>query len=1303
MMEPEGLSLEFLNLAELPALDATRADMASCYVSLGKNSSKGLEYIRELVNRINEKTIDLPRLIRNEPKRDASTVRMQDYASKRNMRHQVVSHQKTPGILPTVVPREVRIPTQPIKADMALFASQGTMGVVDMGATKTVIGSELVPEMLAGLDPEIRKKVGRCKCTVTFRFGNQSTLGSQYALVLPVGKLQLKVAVVPGATPFLLSNTLLRALRAIVDTENRQIVSRVLDRKIPMHLTSNGLVLLDVNDLCRSTPANSPSEQQVQETFSACEVKSRSDVVPGVMTGPQVGEQADSQPEKSTEESHDEIHAATHGPSSSSPQVPVKHVVWSPKPQSAAAQSSRRHDQRYRRVRGADQSSHLDRPGGHADQLREKAQGQDLLASLGGSRLCGLVHELDGEQSATRASLVSQVHRAEGRRDRGSTSGGRDPIRTSSQDKLDRSWISVDASSPAEVSRCDGFSHSGEERTGRERDQQHVGRDGGITRAAVGCPRPAESHVGNGECLAGDTHGHHKDIETTNMPLEKTHVQSMSQSAVTGYPSAPSPATDTGQRSITEAPQMPGDQLNSERSEMVDEWSHWMSAGEVDELGDPVNFSEEADLNSINKKLRELIRRFQKEFDDANQSLDRNKTQLDLLEIFAEPQSQLTRQCQALGLHARRLGRSEGDLETSEGRQLVWQHLIQQKPRHVWFSPTCSPWSAWSRFNESRSLSHAREMQLERIARLPQVALGIIVARQQHAEGRHFHWEQPGGSAMFMLAPMQEPLAYLHRVKFDMCVAGDLRDPKNILPIRKRLQLLTSSPGMKQWLQDRFCRGQHETHQMLEGQTMVEGHSISRTLYSQSYPRKFARQAAAIIKQVESIILTSEALAVKRHLDSRETPDPKRSRIRPTMQVPPTGALAEWQSLKRRRIERKQERQPQWSDWHEVFQQLDQLIPRVGKMNITDQPMAELWKTQFKNMDILHLVACRGTDRMLLPPDELKGTTQLSRRLIYLDRSDGQIKGELSWEMIANRPKNQLIRRGPSCRIGVTAFATPKNTAPPNTTDTEQPTEEPRAPTNEPQHTQLPPEEEHEASQQQYLGRLSPQERTALLRAHKNLGHPEPSKLAALLQQQQFRPDIVKSAYELKCPTCQANQAPKKPRPAAFKEARDFNDRVSVDGLTWTNRHGQAFHIYHFIDHATNFHVGCVSPEQTTEAFLEKFCERWLSWAGAPGEILVDSGTEFNSERFAGFCQEHDLKCTVTSHEAAWQNAKCERHGGILKHMLNKFAMEHDVENSRQLEIAIAMCTQAKNATGLKGGYAPRPWCWASRLAWPHL
>ena len=59
----------------------------------------------------------------------------------------------------------------PSVPEVALFASHDSFGVVDLGATKTVIGSDNLPTLIQSLHPEIRKNLQRCKCQVTFRFG----------------------------------------------------------------------------------------------------------------------------------------------------------------------------------------------------------------------------------------------------------------------------------------------------------------------------------------------------------------------------------------------------------------------------------------------------------------------------------------------------------------------------------------------------------------------------------------------------------------------------------------------------------------------------------------------------------------------------------------------------------------------------------------------------------------------------------------------------------------------------------------------------------------------------------------------------------------------------------------------------------------------------------------------------------------------------------------------------------------------------------------------------------------------------
>lgn len=99
-----------------------------------------------------------------------------------------------------------------------MFASHGSFGVVDLGASKTVIGSNHLDELIQSFDVSTRDQLQRCPCKMQFRFGNQGILSSQQALVVPIGPLKVKIAVVPGNTPFLISNAFLRGMQAIVDT-----------------------------------------------------------------------------------------------------------------------------------------------------------------------------------------------------------------------------------------------------------------------------------------------------------------------------------------------------------------------------------------------------------------------------------------------------------------------------------------------------------------------------------------------------------------------------------------------------------------------------------------------------------------------------------------------------------------------------------------------------------------------------------------------------------------------------------------------------------------------------------------------------------------------------------------------------------------------------------------------------------------------------------------------------------------------------------------------------------------------------
>lgn len=89
---------------------------------------------------------------------------------------------------------------------------------------------------------------------------------------------------------------------------------------------------------------------------------------------------------------------------------------------------------------------------------------------------------------------------------------------------------------------------------------------------------------------------------------------------------------------------------------------------------------------------------------------------LDVLEIYCEPESRLTKVCQQLGLKARRFTRADGDLSTSEGRDALWRIIQAENPRNIWVAPECGPWGNFSRLNMSRSSTTRQKILNERNA-----------------------------------------------------------------------------------------------------------------------------------------------------------------------------------------------------------------------------------------------------------------------------------------------------------------------------------------------------------------------------------------------------------------------------------------------------------------------------------------------------------------------------------------------------------------------------------------------------------
>ena len=93
-----------------------------------------------------------------------------------------------------------------------------------------------------------------------------------------------------------------------------------------------------------------------------------------------------------------------------------------------------------------------------------------------------------------------------------------------------------------------------------------------------------------------------------------------------------------------------------------------------------------------------------------------SQRKLDVLEVFCGPNSPLTKQCNNLGYYAERLGYAQCDLQSPEGRTMLFKGLLQKQPENVWL-------------NGSRSVEAWDELQESRMKHLEQIALGVVLLR----------------------------------------------------------------------------------------------------------------------------------------------------------------------------------------------------------------------------------------------------------------------------------------------------------------------------------------------------------------------------------------------------------------------------------------------------------------------------------------------------------------------------------------------------------------------------------------------
>ena len=468
------------------------------------------------------------------------------------------------------------------------------------------------------------------------------------------------------------------------------------------------------------------------------------------------------------------------------------------------------------------------------------------------------------------------------------------------------------------------------------------------------------------------------------------------------------------------------------------------------------------------------------------------KAKSDLVEIYCSSESELTKCANQMGSRATRHGLREGDLTTSEGRHRLYEKLFVELPMHAWLSPKCRAWCRWNVFNMNRNPKTALRIMKARKEDLVHLLLCDAIFQFQRWRNCHAHLEQPVGSEMILQAELQDILDQSLVARCDMCIAGQLSNPETGERIKKGTQVLTTSPLMHAMLNKLRCDGQHSHHQIEGSIRLTGGSRVNLSQYTELYTRVFAHKVIRCMKcvvKVQEKPYTEDSILTLKQAYGPKEPDTPAKRRKLTEKQPPTSAYRELE---------------QQDKVASLLQSALQEAPRIGKRVFHSGSIIESLQQLHAEYHIKCIELCKGTDRFRVPPPGVQSQTAGYRLSIGIHCNTSGHFCE-NWEEWSKLSRRQLVRQSPPARMLLTAFAQKKE---------EQRLEVcPGAPKESKIEVGEPPNKRHKGegvcnaidpepdlkdfekpkSHQDHgplFRALPPTEREALMRLHKNLGHP---------------------------------------------------------------------------------------------------------------------------------------------------------------------------------------------------------------------
>lgn len=233
-------------------------------------------------------------------------------------------------------------------------------------------------------------------------------------------------------------------------------------------------------------------------------------------------------------------------------------------------------------------------------------------------------------------------------------------------------------------------------------------------------------------------------------------------------------------------------------------------------------------------------------------------------------------------------------------------------------------------------------------------------------------------------------------------------------------------------------------------------------------------------------------------------------------------------------------------------------------------------------------------------------------------------------------------------------------------------------------------EDRRERERQRIEASVTAEDKAKVRKMHDNLGHPSKESFVRFLRAGRVREEVIQWVLkEFSCPTCAAKVIPKAPRPAVVPKCYRPGVALGLDLFYIPDVLNQrSLPVMNVVDPGTNYQMIELLENKDPNTIWSAFWATWCRTFGIPDYLSIDEGREFKGD-FTRWCASFGCIVFRAAARAPWQQGRVERHGGLIKTMIET-ARETAVPSTlEELKLLLRECECAKNRYSNRSGYSP--------------